>query len=142
MNRYVLDTSVVVKWFTEYNEDDIDAAISLREDILEGRISIVIPDLLFYELSNALRYNSAFDRKDVKDALQSIMDMEFDVREVNDEVLNNAVSIAFKYNVTVYDAYFLSLAIKENIPYMTADYKFIKRLKRLKNIILLSDYLS
>lgn len=138
MKEYVLDTSVVIKWFSEYDEDDLQKALDLRYKILEGKCYIVVPDLVFYELSNALRYNPHFTADDVKDAVNTVMDMGFDVKGIDNETVERAVEIAFQYNVSVYDAYFLALSRKEKKPIVTADYRFYEKVKKLKNIIRLS----
>jgi len=39
----------------------------------------------------------------------------------------------------VYDAYFLALSIKEGKPFITADYRFMGRVKGFREIIKLSD---
>ncbi len=139
MKTYVLDTSIIIKWFSEYDEDDLDKALNLRNNILTNKCSIITPDLMLYELANALRYNTQFTDKDVKDAIKSVIDIGLDVRKVEAIVITRAVEIAFKYNVTVYDAYFLALSQTEKKPFITADYKFIKRLKDFKNIMRLSE---
>ncbi|MBI4378958.1 MAG: type II toxin-antitoxin system VapC family toxin [Nitrospinae bacterium] len=139
MIKYILDTSVLIKWFSEYDEDDLDNAVNLRNKIFEGECSVIVPSLLFYEVANALRYNTRFTNKDVKDAVKSIIDMTFEVREVDKTILERAIEIAFKYNISVYDAYFLSLSQIENMPFITADYKFVDRVKGFKNIIKLSE---
>lgn len=138
MKEYVLDTSVVIKWFSEYDEDDLQKALDLRYKILEGKCYIIVPDLVFYELSNALRYNPHFTTDDVKDAVNTVMDMGFDVKGIDNETVERAVEIAFQYNVSVYDAYFLALSRKEKKPIVTADYRFYEKVKKLKNIIRLS----
>lgn len=135
----MLDTSVVIKWFSEYDEDDLEAALTLRGQLIEGKSSAVIPDLLFYELSNALRYNPRFGEGDVKEACKSVRDMGFDVRGAEDTIMELAVAMAFRHDVTVYDAYFLALSRIEGRPLVTADYRFTGRLKGAKNVIRLAD---
>ena len=139
MKFYVLDTSVVIKWFSEYDEADLDKAIALRNEILDGNCSITVPDLLFYELANALRYNPQFTAKDVKHALDSMIDFGFEVRGIDGAILGRTIEIAFKFNVTVYDAYFLALSQMENKLFLTADYKVAERLRGFRNIIRLSE---
>lgn len=136
---YVLDTSVVVKWFSEYNEDDMDRALNLRNKILEGECSIVVPDLLFYELANVLRYNSRFTSKDVKEAVSSIYDMRFDVRGIEPAITSQAIDMAFRFDATVYDSYFMAISQIEETPFITADYKFAKQMKGFKNLVRLSE---
>jgi len=54
--------------------------------------------------------------------------------------MEEAISLAFKHEVTVYDAYFLALAKKEGKPFITADYRFMGRVKGFREIIRLSDF--
>lgn len=140
MKTYILDTSVVVKWFSGYIEDNNDTALRLRQNILQGEYAVIVPDLLFYEFANALRYNARFHVKDVHDAVKSVADMGFHVKGIEPDTLARAIEIAYKYNVTVYDTYFFALAQIENKPMITADYRFVERMKGFKNIIKLSDF--
>lgn len=140
MKRYVLDTSVVIKWFSEHGEDDLVSALALRQGIIEGTLAVVVPDLIFYELGNALRFNPHFSAVDVAQAVQSVNDMGFDIRPVEPAVLERAIALAFKFNITVYDAYFLSLAQSEGKPLITADYKMAGRMKGSKYLMRLSEF--
>ena len=142
MTRYVLDTSVVVKWFSEYDENDLEAAINLRNQILEKRSTAIIPDLLIYEIANALRYNPNFTENDIKKAVNTIFEMDFEIRQTEKAVMDSAIEIAVKKSVSVYDAYFLAISKLGGIPLVTADYRFAKKAKGLQNIIGLSSLTS
>ena len=107
--------------------------------MLEGTFAFVVPELLFYEMANALRYNPNLSARDVNEALDSILDMGFDVRRVDKKSMQDAIGIALKYNITVYDAYFIALSRVEGKPLITADYKLAERVKSLKGIIKLLD---
>lgn len=139
MREFVLDTSVVLKWFSTFNQNDLDHALQLRQDMLDGSILFIVPELFFYELANALRYNPNFSPKDVNEALHSVFDMGLEVRKVDRKVMEQATTIAFKYNITIYDAYFLALSRKEEKPFMTADYKFAEKMKGVKGILRLLE---
>lgn len=140
MTGYVLDTSVVFKWFSESDETDLNNAYRLRRGILEGAYSVTVPDLLFYELANALRYNPGLSSEEVIGAVDAIFSLEFDVRSITTDLAAIAVKLAYSWNVTVYDACFLALAQKEKKTLITADYKFYERAKRAKQIVRLSDF--
>jgi predicted nucleic acid-binding protein len=142
MRGFVLDTSVVLKWFSEFGENDLPQAIQLRQALLEGSVLFTVPELLFYELANALRYNPSLSSKDVQEALDSVIDMGLVVKGVDKRVMAEAISIAFKYGVTVYDAYFLALSRIERKPLIIADYKFAEKVKASKEILRLSDLTS
>ena len=132
MKTYCLDTSVATKWFSEHDESDLSKALSIRDEILEGRFAVIVPELFFYELANALRYNAGFTDKDVKDAVKSVLDMGFEIRKIESDIMEYAIDIAFKFNVSIYDAYFLALSQTTNMPFITADYKFAERVKSFR----------
>lgn len=138
MKKYILDTSVVVKWFSR-EEKDSEKALLLRDQLLEGICAIIIPDLLVYELANTLKYNPNFSAKDVKDSLDSIFNMGIEIKEVDSLTINEAIEIAFRRDIKVYDAYFIAMSIRERKPLLTADYKFCERIEGFKSLIRLSE---
>lgn len=139
MRGFVLDTSVILKWFSEFDEEDLVRALKLRQSMLDGTVFFVVPELLFYELANALRYNPNFSAKDVEQAIHSVFEMGLDVRGVDEQVMGEAISLAFKHKLTIYDSYFLALSKKEGKPFITADYRFTGRVKGFREIMKLSD---
>ena len=46
---YVLDASVVIKWFSE--EEYTDIAVKLRDDFFKGYNELVVPDLLLCDIT-------------------------------------------------------------------------------------------
>ena len=125
----ILDASVVVKWFSE--EEYTEKALEIRERIRMGEERIIVPDLLLYELANALKYNPSFDVNDVSDALTSIFDMEMDIITPMPDIINSAVTLAFGYNITVYDAFYIALAKDLELTFITADRKLYERVSDL-----------
>jgi predicted nucleic acid-binding protein len=132
---YVLDTSVVIKWFSGHGESDLEHALRLRDAIITEDCSITVPDLLFYELANALRHNPNFTYDDVKDAVMALNDMGFVVKEAHSELLARSLEIAFEFNTTVYDSYFMALAESLGLAFVTADYRFQEKVKKAGNIV-------
>ena len=55
------------------------------------------------------------------------------------ERITQVKKFVFKCNVTVYDAYFLALSRLESKPFVTADYKFTRRIKGFKDIVNLTE---
>ena len=125
----VLDASVVVKWFTR--EEDKDLAIEYRDQFLKGKIDIALPDLILYELANVLRYNPNFDKKDVSDAVKSIIILGVQILVPTTHLLTNAVNLGFTYGITVYDAVYVALAEELNYNFLTADKKLFNNTKDL-----------
>jgi len=135
----VLDSSVVLKWFID--EVDSGLAIHLRDEYVEGLREIIIPDLLLYEISNALRYNTNFTIKEIKDSIDSIIDLEIEIVTPTKYLIHRSIEIARTDNITCYDAVFIALAVDIGDHVITADKKFHNSLSKeyKKHIKLLSD---
>ncbi len=135
----VLDASVIIKWFSEENDSNI--AISIREKFVEGEIIITVPDLILYEIANALKYNSNFNEYDVKSAIDSLFELGIDILAPTENILKNAVDTAFELNATLYDSYYIALARELNFVFVTADIKFYNKIKdKIDFVILLKNF--
>ena len=126
---YVLDASVVIKWFSE--EEYTDKALKLRDDFFKGEFELVVPDLLLYEVSNALRYNQSFDETDVVEAVDSLFDIGISIIVPTQEAIKSAINFAFHHNITLYDAFYVALAKEIDFSLITADGKLYKKTKDL-----------
>ncbi len=126
---YVLDASVVIKWFSE--EEYTDKALKLRDDFFKGENELVVPDLLLYEVSNALRYNPDFDESDVVESIDSLFDIGISIIVPTLEITKSAVNLAFSYNITIYDAFYIALAKEIDFALITADSKLHQKTKNL-----------
>ncbi|NOR16788.1 PIN domain-containing protein [candidate division WOR-3 bacterium] len=129
---YVLDASVLIKWFSD--EEYTDIALKLRDDFFKGNIELVVPDLLLYEVSNALRYNPNFDENDVVEAVDSLYDIGIDIIIPTRDVIRSAINLAFTHNVTIYDAFYAALADEIDFTLITADAKFYRKTNNLSFI--------
>lgn len=67
---YVLDTSVVMKWFAD--EENSNLAEEILEKYKEGNFIIIAPDLLLYEFVNVLHFNNAFNDQEKISCIQSL----------------------------------------------------------------------
>jgi predicted nucleic acid-binding protein len=134
----VLDASVIVKWFKE--EINSNIALKIRDEFYKGRHEIIVPDLLLYEISNALRYDKKFNQNLIEKALRSLFEMDIVITIPSEDLISDAVKLALKMNITVYDAIYISLANQVDGIFITADERFFKSIKNLKNCKLLRDF--
>jgi predicted nucleic acid-binding protein len=136
MKEFVIDTSIVVKWFSQ--EKDTPAAVVFREALYRRECRALAPDLLLYELANALRFNPRFSGDDVKSAVASVSNLGIEFSPADPPVLQKAVDLAFLLRTTVYDACFLALADLLGLPLLTADDKLIAQAKGFSRFVRLS----
>ena len=134
----VIDTSVVAKWFVE--EDERDKSILVRNQLLSGKISLVAPRLLIYEMGNVLTLNTNLNSKEISDALRSLVDIGLEIYVMGFDELEMAAKISRKFNITFYDAVFASLAKILNTKLVTADKSLSRKLREPGFLTLLQDY--
>jgi predicted nucleic acid-binding protein len=123
----VVDASVVVKWFSE--EEGTGEAIRLRGEHVKGKCILSAPDLLVYEVSNALRYKPNFDEDKVGRAVADIIDLQIDLITPGRDLVDKAAVAAYKYKATMYDSFYLALGELMGIEVYTADKRFYNQAK-------------
>ena len=133
----VLDTSVIYKWYVD--EEDTPKALTLFDEFKTGRINLSIPDLVFYELANSLRYNPRNTEKDVEEVMENLSDLSLDIVIVTTGLIKNAIRLAYKYDITIYDATFAALAQDLEFEFVTADERLYKQIKKLPFVKLLRE---
>ncbi|MFH1612262.1 MAG: type II toxin-antitoxin system VapC family toxin [bacterium] len=136
---YILDTSVVIKWFSKTDEGDLEKADWLRESYLEEKVQLLFPDLLFYELNNVLRYKPDFDSEKIKKAVATIELMEIPIQSYRQQIGTEAVKLAIQYDITVYDSYFIALAKEESFKLITANHEVYKKVSSLPWVVYLEN---
>jgi predicted nucleic acid-binding protein len=134
----VLDTSVILKWFKE--EEYTKTALKIKKEFIEGVHELVVPDLALYELVNAMRFSEGFDEETIKKSLEKFIDLEIDIVIPTQEVINSAIKLSYTYNITVYDAVFVSLAKLIGAIFVTADEKLHEKIKKLKFVKFITEF--
>ena len=123
----VVDASIAVKWLSE--EEGTQAALKLREEYIEGTLILSAPDLLIYELANALRFKPDFDDEKVSRAVADILDLQIDLITPSRELIEKSTEAAYLYGATVYDSCYLALGELLGVEVYTSDKKFYEKAK-------------
>jgi len=126
---YVVDASVLAKWFLQHQEPDRDRALALRDLHISGRSKIYIPALALLEVLNAIRFHSKAEEEDGVTALETLQDLNLETNTPDANLLRKANAIAWAYKTTIYDALYVALAEQVGYPLVTADEKMITKLK-------------
>lgn len=128
--KKVIDASVIVKWFV--NEDGTREALELRDMHISGKIKIVVPELVFLEVLNALRYKG-HDEKALNEVNNNLWELQLHVEKINKFLLNKVASISLTHDLSFYDAFYVALAVLSGIQIITAD----KDLSKIPNVVML-----
>lgn len=124
-NQFVVDSSVVTKWFLV--ETDSDKAITVRDRFATGRLKLVAPTLLFYEVTNALRFSGVFDATDLSLAARSLSKYRFEMWRPRGWLLELSAQLSVREEVTVYDACYVALARRLSSKLITEDKELLTK---------------
>jgi len=135
--KYVVDASIIVKWFSRF-ERDVESSERLLNSHIEGASMLVSSSLVLYEVCNALRFNPNFGEKDVSRAVTNLLKLELELVDFS-EVFESAIELAFSHDITIYDAAYIAVSRKLHIPLLTADYKLLAKIKDLPLVVPLRE---
>ena len=127
--KIVVDASVVAKWYLI--EEYSDNAIKLRNDYVRGLVQIIVPSLLEYEVLNALRYSGVYNLDELKRIGSSLNKYGFITYNLENDIKDLAIKLAFKENITLYDASYIALALKFNTLLYTADQELVTKFSNI-----------
>lgn len=125
----VVDASVVAKWFL-VDEDGSSGALRLKTDFTEGRLTLLAPSLLAYELASVLSVAVRRERMTEPDGLEALdCVLSMGIIMVNqDLVYSGAAQLALRNGQSAYDNAYLSLATACGCTLYTADERFVRAL--------------
>jgi predicted nucleic acid-binding protein len=125
----VLDASVALKWQFQ-DEEATEQATELLMDYVNGKIQLIAPNLLSYEIVSAV--NVAINRKRIPEtvghtAIQNLNSLGIELRPF-DDLIEDTFFLSRRHNLSPYDCAYIALAEKEKCDFLTGD-------KRLFNAV-------
>lgn len=135
----VLDASVVLKWFYGKGEADREKALDLMRRHSRNEFQIHAPDLLLYEIANALVHKPDIGAEVVRRALDALKEARMAIHWPDEEGIKESAQIAGDFGISVYDASYLALARELDAPLITADKKLANKAGRSGKVFLLSE---
>lgn len=112
-SKIVVDTSVLVKWLNQTNENDIDKADQVMQSALKGDIQLFAPELARYELENVLLKGKQLTPQEAYISLGTAYALPINWVPESEALAKDTYNLAFNLGITYYDASFISLA-KQN----------------------------
>ena len=134
----IVDASVVVKWFVE--EEDTAKALEMRSDYREGKVDLRSPQLMAYEVLNALRYNPELGEDDLARAGDALSKFQIVTYPLLGELKDLCLAAALKLGISIYDASYLSVGELLDRPVYTADERLIAKARGRGKVLHLKDY--
>jgi len=140
MTPYVVDTSIVFKWYRQPGDEEyVPQAISILEHHLHGNFEIHVPGLLFYELGNILRFKETLVSKDALTILRETFALALQIHAIDPLLAEEAFRLAREYDITFYDASFVALSYLLEASFITADKKLFAKIRTLPTAIFLGN---
>ena len=129
MARIVLDSSVLIKWIKERNEELIAEARSLLRGVERLDLEVNVPALALYEIGNILLLKSRLPPSSLDEALDHLEALPLVVAPPAAPLLRRAARLGRDLGLTFYDASFLALALELGCPFISADTRLFERAK-------------
>ncbi len=142
IKQYVIDASVVMKWYLT-DEEHADKADSLLRSLHLGDMQLIGPSLLRHEIANGLLM--AYRRKylswdEVRRGYHDFQELDITQRSDGEVLMTRALEFGRQMNIALYDALYLALADRLGYPLVTADAKFLQRVSATpQNVIWIGD---
>ena len=126
--RYVLDASVAVKWFLD-DEESVDEAEELLNRLLGGDIEAHAPTILLYEVGHVLSKAQRKSRQEMeaektRRAYERFCGLAVIYHELNHVERREALEFAIRFRRSFYDAVYISLAMKLDCTWLTAEKRY------------------
>lgn len=133
----VVDASVVARWYVK--EDWSHKALELRDDFRAGKLVLISPRLLLYQVANGLRYSPELSPEEISDAVDSLVGTQIGLTDFDIRQWRNAVKNALVFGISLYDSAYYTTAETYSLKLVTADKHFFRKMGG-KNSIFLKNY--
>ena len=137
--HYVLDSSVVAKWFVQ--EAASEKAVQLRDLFTREKIQLSTISLARYELGNTLWKHPSKTTDNVREDFAALSEMALPTQDLEDpQILTKVFQIARDLRITFYDASFVAAAEASKATFVTADEPLSRKVKGHGDVVLLRDW--
>ena len=106
----------MLKWFCAEQRGSFEAR-QLRDDYQAGRLSVIVPSLLFLELLNVAGRRWRWEAEAVAELAEALGDLSFEVSEPELPSVASWIS----RGLTAYDAAYVALAERRELALVTDD---------------------
>lgn len=120
VESFVVDASVVAKWFSTGEANDAEAR-ALKDSYVGGRVDLCAPDLLFFEVANSIWKNPRIKTKTAVSLVGTLVGLAPRLLNPDVWVAEEAMVLARKSKLTFYDTVYLALARSLSSVLITSD---------------------
>jgi predicted nucleic acid-binding protein len=133
VKRLVLDASYAASWFLP---DELSTESErLLAEVQAGKLALCVPELWIYEMANLLRMAGKRKRlspESVRDATLLLEEIPMERFSHAPSLMLRWLALAERHDLSAYDAAYLELAERLNLPLKTLDQKLRQAAKAEK----------
>ena len=139
----VVDASVAVKWELQDEDHALDAG-QLLWDQAQGRVTLVAPAHIHYEVSSAIAVATVgrqprLSSDSARQAIQRFLSIG--IQTVDDpELLPEAYPLVHGLRISFYDALYVALSRRLEVPLVNADRRLQRRVEQFTDVIWIGNY--
>jgi predicted nucleic acid-binding protein len=139
----VVDASVAAKWHLT-DEEFSDEAIAVLRNASEGRLALLAPDQIRYEVASSIAVatrgqHPRLSQEDGQRAIEEFLATDI-LLESDGDLILDAYRLVHQFGCAMYDALYVALAAREGIDFITADARLFQRVKDLPFVMWIGDY--
>ena len=143
MKTYAVDASTSIKSILK-DEENYKYSHLLLSDYLSKKIILIAPNLQIYEAANALRSATLAKRISFNKS-KYLLGLIFKAKPIILPI-ENLIILSFlnseKYQISIYDSAYITLAIKSGVALISSDNKLVKKINNPEIAFNLKDYIS
>ncbi len=139
MKTLIIDTSVFIKWLNQDNEQDLNNADKILQDVKNGQVELMAPELVKYEIGNVLLKGKHLTPDQAYIPLGTAYSLPITFIAESERQAIQTYDLAHTLGVSYYDASFMSLAKQYNATLVTDNFKHQGRTSDVK-VIELKNY--
>ena len=139
MKTVVTDTSVFIKWLNNDNEQSLENADKILQEVKNGQTQILVPELLKYELGNELLKGKQLTPDQASISLGTAYSLPVTFIADSEQQAKDTYALAYNHGISYYDASFMSVAKNYNATLVTDNLKHQSKNPDIK-VVALKDY--
>ena len=110
MKKIVLESSVILKWLNQKHEDHIEQADRILKDRHDGKVVLLAPEVVKYEIGQILLSGKKFTQTESKIPLTLLFDLPIEFIPQSLELARRSYVIASAYEIDINEATYIALA--------------------------------
>jgi predicted nucleic acid-binding protein len=126
----VIDASIASAWC--FPDEQTDYTRAVFQAVSSSAVDTVAPRLWAYEIRNSVLMGIRRGRISKPDSVQFLVSMnEMNVRLGEPASYDEVFALAQEYGLTVYDAAYLDIALRERVPLASLDDQLVRAAKKV-----------